>query len=319
LLRTRDLIPLEFSPDGTRLALGTAEGDVFQWDLHDLRAALAQRQLDWPQPPLAPRRPSPPLSGVVTLGGLAGMQKTTWVLQTAVARETLLIAGVPLNPPAYFRRALGWALLEQWPRAEADCQRFLDLCPDDLPGLYLSGQILRRLGREREAMRQFARAVQREPRAAPTSLELERSLPHSPQAEALNGQAWEAVRSPDGSQPLGLALLAAQQAVLLAPDVAYVHNTLGVAYYRLGRWHEANTAFRQSMRLNQRGPTDAYDLYFLAMCNARLGEHGPAQEAFERAETWLTSQNKLSAQDRTELTEIRKEAGGVLHRAASSW
>jgi Flp pilus assembly protein TadD len=219
-----------------------------------------------------------------------------------------------MNAPSYYRRALALALLGRWPSADADCQKFLAMRPDDLPAHYLSGQILLHLGRERDATRQFARAVQLEPGAVPTSAELEQSLAPPTNPAVLNDRAWQAVRSPHGSQPLGLALLDAQRAVTLAPDNGYYHNTLGVAYYRLGRCREAIASLSESMRLSE-GTTKACNLYFLAMCHARLQEFPAAAQAFDKADVLVKAQKKVSSAARTELADSREEAQAVLRRS----
>ena len=73
------------------------------------------------------------------------------------------------------------------------------------------------------------------------------------------------------------ALPLAEKAVRLARRSAVYRNTLGVAYYRAGRYREAAEVLRPNLG-TQEDKDLALDLYFLAMSHHRLGEAARARD-----------------------------------------
>ena len=107
------------------------------------------------------------------------------------------------------------------------------------------------------------------------------------------------------------ALELSQRAVSLAPVKGTYQNTLGVCLYRLERYKEAITAFEKSLTAGK-GQLDGYDLFFMAMCWARLDEPERARECLDRAQKWQGT-TKLTAHEIEELKLIGHEAETVLH------
>jgi hypothetical protein len=112
------------------------------------------------------------------------------------------------------------------------------------------------------------------------------------------------VRDPSGALPL------ARRAVELAPDEPLCLNTLGVVYYRLGKWPEAAATLQASAAKPQGGT--AYDLFFLAMTYGQTGEAEKARACYNRALAWWRSQGNLAPHQVTELRAIRAEAEELL-------
>jgi uncharacterized protein HemY len=131
------------------------------------------------------------------------------------------------------------------------------------------------------------------------------------QPEVCMELAWIYVTGPNKSSDAPKALPLARRAVELAPDEPLCLNTLGVVYYRLGRWQEAAETLEASGRVNRDGPT-AYDLFFLAMSYRQTGQQEKAKECYDRAVRWWRAQTRLPLFEGAELRAIRAEADAVL-------
>jgi uncharacterized protein HemY len=127
--------------------------------------------------------------------------------------------------------------------------------------------------------------------------------------------AWRYVTGPEKQRDPHKALPLAQKAVKLTPDQWHYWNTLGVVYYRLGQYPEAIEKLQHSLSAGK-GEAAAYDLFFLAMCHARLGDAAQAKDCYDRAVHWVQEQqSRLRAEDKKELDAFRAEAEPVLQRA----
>jgi putative SOS response-associated peptidase YedK len=112
------------------------------------------------------------------------------------------------------------------------------------------------------------------------------------------------------------ALRLITQAIKQQPQEATYLNTLGVVQYRLGRYPEAAATLEKSLAAGN-GQHDAFDLFFLAMCDARRGEAAKARDCYDRAVRWLQERRtQLPAEERQELDAIRAEADAELAKAA---
>jgi WD40 repeat protein/serine/threonine protein kinase/Tfp pilus assembly protein PilF len=138
--------------------------------------------------------------------------------------------------------------------------------------------------------------------------DFEKSLELAPdQAGACNDLAWLYATGPEKLRDPRKAVTLAERSVKLAPGAWFYHNTLGVAYYRDGKYREAVAELERSLKAG-RGAGDGFDLFFLAMCHARLGDAGTAKDCFDRAVKWSESHKGLSPQHACDLKAFRAEA-----------
>jgi WD40 repeat protein len=134
-------------------------------------------------------------------------------------------------------------------------------------------------------------------------------VPRDPMS--LNNLAWQLVTGPADQRDLPRALKLIQDAVKMQPDKAMFLNTLGVVQYRMGQYTAAVVSLEKSLRLGK-GEFAGFDLFFLAMCHARLGAPDKAKDCFDRAVKWWEGKKGLPGKYVAELTAFRAEAAKVL-------
>jgi tetratricopeptide (TPR) repeat protein len=131
-------------------------------------------------------------------------------------------------------------------------------------------------------------------------------------ARGLNDRAWQLLTGPPAERDPRRALELSRKAVEVEPGEPMYLNTLGVALYRNGRWTEAMAALEKSLAAGK-GKWDAFDLFFLAMCHARVGDPARAKDCFDRAVKWVEKKQKdLAPQHVEELKAFRAEAEAEL-------
>jgi serine/threonine protein kinase/WD40 repeat protein/tetratricopeptide (TPR) repeat protein len=299
---------LRFSRDGCRLAVACETHAVQVWNLHAIRARLATMGLDWQLPALSPARPQP-AAGALTVkvldGGLLlppqlAAPGTREQAQAALALWSLSMAFAPYHPDPYHQLGHAYEALGQPERAADDFSAALRLQPPNP-----KAEVHLRVARARNylALRRFDQAV----------ADLRRAVQLDPgQAEACNNLAWLYVTGPQKLRDPAKALPLARQAVAVAPGTWSYRNTLGVVHYRLGHYEPAVVSLERSLR-ESNGAAAGYDLYFLAMCHARLGDPRQARDCFSRASQWVQNQKaQLSATATDELKAVGAEAHAVL-------
>ena len=198
--------------------------------------------------------------------------------KTAIAVWSLAIGLQPLNPEAYYQRALAHVALSN---ARTENHR-------------------------EAAMADLRNAI----RLQPDFLSL---ISRTPTRTAdLNALAWCCVSNAADTDQVGLAL--AKQAVAQDDTDFNLFNTLGVAYYRAGRYQDAIVALAKSLSRSDPG-MDAYDLYFLAMCHFRLSDKTKASNCLRRAsESHERNASRLGAMALQELFRFRAEAENTIQR-----
>jgi tetratricopeptide (TPR) repeat protein len=142
---------------------------------------------------------------------------------------------------------------------------------------------------------------------APSPLEVTNLGTRPPDPVQLNNRAWDLANGPAKQRDLAKALNLIQHALKLDPDGSSFQNTLGVIQYRNGQYAAAVVSLEKSLRINK-GEFAAYDLFFLAMCHAKLGAADKAKDCFDRAVKWTEAQQNLQAQDLENLKAFHAEA-----------
>jgi eukaryotic-like serine/threonine-protein kinase len=135
-------------------------------------------------------------------------------------------------------------------------------------------------------------------------------------AMACNALAWALLTGPErfrnakDAVPLAERALQLQDSDSAVPRASY-RNTLGLAYYRTGRYRDAVEVLRENVTAQADGAL-AFDLYFLAMSYCQLGDAVRAREYYDLAVRWTMAQKNISAGLAEELKLFLAEAEEVL-------
>lgn len=243
---------------------------LFVWDLRLIRKQLRELGMDWDLPEFAPTTPRAPLNIAVDTGGFRRAVFESYHHDVAVFSLSMQLQ--PVNPTAYFHRAVAHSRLKDWRAAVSDCELFLSLAPDND-------------ARHPELLRHYAHVC--------------------------NNLAWESVVKPPVTTDMALdALQRSQKAVEIDSKNFLYQNTLGITLYRLGRFDETVACLEKNVSIS--GKHVAFDLYFLAMSYHRLGQSGKANACFERANASASAETTLTPAHKQELVGFRAEAEKML-------
>jgi tetratricopeptide (TPR) repeat protein len=261
---------------------------------------------------------------------LGGLQLESGRVAEAQVHLTVALAIRPDLDTAYSLRAQAALGQRRWDDAAADATRYLEKHPFDSRVLQLRSAA--NCGRERfdEAAADLTAIIRHYPHASEfyerravcyealgkndlaTADRDQAQKLGANDPENLYTQAWHLATGPEGQRDPARALVLIQRAVERRPDEPALLNTLGVVQYRNAKYAEAVRTLEKSLAAGQ-GKTDAGDLYFLAMCHARLGEAARANAYFDRAEKWCAAQKELPPGAVEELKAFQAEAEAVLH------
>jgi tetratricopeptide (TPR) repeat protein len=260
---------------------------------------------------------------------LGGLQLKGGRFAEAYADLTAALAFRPDLDSAYPLRAEAALRLRRWEDAAADATRYLRMYPfDNHVRLLRAAANLSRKHYD-EAAADLTAVIESYPQSP--QLYAQRAACYEAQGKAdlaradrdkalkfgandpltLNNQAWRLVTGPEGQRDPARALALIQRAVERQPDDPTLLNTLGVVQYRNARYAEALVTLQKSLAAGK-GRSDGFDLFFLAMCHARLDEPGKAKDCFDRAVKWMEAQKDLQAQHIEELKAFRAEAVAAL-------
>jgi serine/threonine protein kinase/WD40 repeat protein/tetratricopeptide (TPR) repeat protein len=231
-------------------------------------------------------------------------------------------------------RALAARQCGQWADAVADATWVLREQPGHLHALWARGESLQRLGRHAEAVEDLTALLKFFPEDADLYEQRARSYDavndrthadadrkkaaeiarNSPQV--LNNQAWHLLTGPAAQRDPVRGLELAKEVVERAPDQQVYLNTLGVAQYRNGLYGQAIATLEKSLHAGKE-QFAAFDLFFLAMCHARLSNGTQAKDFYNRAVKWVEGQKDLRAEDKEDLKAFRAEADELLQSQRS--
>jgi Flp pilus assembly protein TadD len=79
------------------------------------------------------------------------------------------------------------------------------------------------------------------------------------------------------------------------PDKASIRETLGIAYFRIRRWHEAEAEFRKVLELS---PVDDYAHYALGRCLEKQGRDVEANRHYKLASSLCPAEAQYRARIR---------------------
>jgi serine/threonine protein kinase/WD40 repeat protein/Tfp pilus assembly protein PilF len=294
-----------FNYGGSELAATTAHHRVQLWDLRLLRQQLADVGLDWDRPPYPPANAETPKPIQINVErGDAVWPKPALdpaSMRQAIGVDSLVLALNPFNFYAYQHRGDAHMVLAETRPALQDYNLALACMPKDHPR---RAEVLQARADMLQELREFAKAQS----------DLEQVLELAPeQADACNSLAWIYLTGPEKLPNAARALALAKKAVELTPGEWMYLNTLGVAYYRQGQYEQALQTLERSLH-DSKGDYAAYDLFFLAMCHARLGDPAKAKDCYERALRWVQQQSKLLPSTKEELNSFRSEAEALLRQ-----
>jgi serine/threonine protein kinase/WD40 repeat protein/tetratricopeptide (TPR) repeat protein len=302
-----------FRPDGSQLVTTLADRPYFRvWDLRAIRGRLAGLGLDWDPPATfdTPDAPGPfpptPKPFRVDPGPFDSWRKHgPETPEQTVARMTRALEAHPHDAESRHERAHALARLGRFDEAVADFTAALEAGPDahTMDAHLLAYRAAAEAGRDRldAALSDAEEALRREPTPAD----------RESVARVFNHLAWTLATGPAPRRGPARALDLARRAVGLSPDQASYLNTLGVALYRDVRHAEAVPVLERSLAVGK-GESDAYNLFFLAMCRHRLRDAAAARADFARAVRWLDAHPNLDARRLAELKSFRAEAESVL-------
>jgi len=239
-----------WSPDGTRLAVGLADGGVALWDLEQVRTRLAE--FDVSVPSTAGRTLGPPRSPAASIGLLDDR------LRLAARRADLLV-----RAPAAGRAA-------RWRESAAAYNELIEIEPEDHWHWFRGAAAFAAAG-DREGYRRHCRRMldrfgdTEDPQIAERTAKSCALLPD----DTLIEEAYRlAVRSSETAEP-GL--------------LPYSLAALALAEVRAGRAAEAVGSADRSLELNAGWISALPAHYARSMALARLGRGAEARAAFEAA------------------------------------
>jgi Flp pilus assembly protein TadD len=101
-------------------------------------------------------------------------------------------------------------------------------------------------------------------------------------------EGWRRLRSGQTAQ----ATVPLEKARRAEPDKASIREALGIAYFRLRRWEDAEAEFRAVLEIS---PVNDYAHYALGRCLDKLGRTSEAQGHFKLARSLRPGERRYEA------------------------
>jgi WD40 repeat protein/Flp pilus assembly protein TadD len=244
----------------------------------------------------------------------------------------VLTAALVLRPDldeAFNLRAQAAYNLQRWADAATDASHYLDGHADAQEARLLRARSYHRAGRFADAVADCTKLIQHDsgdPKLYRLRAACHDALGHAAKAKAdreqalklapldpmdLNNLAWQLATGPADQRDPAWALQLIQEAIKQRPEDGTLLNTLGVVQYRNGQYSQAVVTLEKSLKASK-GEFAAFDLFFLAMCHAKLGAPTKARECYDQAVKWWGTKKDLPAQHVRELTAFQAEAQAEL-------
>ncbi len=270
----KQLLSLRFSPDGTKLLALSGYAPADLWDLGKIFAELDDRDLGW-QPGEVPEPQANDLLHEVLVEKASNDSGTHQVRKGIEDTQPKVLQG-PSHVELLFDKTF-----RQW---EAQ---------------YLVSTAYKAVER-----RQFESAHS----AVTRALALE---PDDP--ETCDLLAWLLTTGPMSLRDAEVALRLARKVCQNDPSGRpSFTNTLGVALYRTGRLQEAKRVLEKNAAI-QNPEQQAFDLFFVAMCEAELNDLASAKSTFLRSEELRKKyRSRMNFVQQNELLEFSREAEVLL-------
>jgi tetratricopeptide (TPR) repeat protein len=249
---------------------------------------------------------------------LANLFEATKKFEMAIETYDRVPESSPLKRKSMIQRALNLEILEKKDEARESLKTLAEVKPDDIEGMFAYGNVLRVGKRYAEAAGVYSRIITTlgEPKREHWALYYYRGMsferakqwalaekdfqealkltPDNPQVLNYLGYSWV-----DQGINLDQALEMIRKAVTLRPKDGYIVDSLGWAYYRLGKFEEAAAELEKAIVLSPSDPT----------INDHLGDaYWKTDRKLEARFQWLRAiENKPEPEDLAKIEQKLKQ------------
>jgi WD40 repeat protein/serine/threonine protein kinase len=312
-----EVLALAFFGDGTRLARGNGDGSLQIWDVTTNRL---EETLEPPGGRQVLALAISPDDRTLTTGHSGGALK---VWDVATSRERAALKGHRFSPRSLAFFPDGQTLasgsvdgtVRIWDLAIGQTRATLEVPGGTVLALAVSpdGDALATVAADGSVRLWSAGRHEWNEQADSALISDLEKLGDAHTLALANNLAWALAVCPDTRlRNPRRAVALAQAAVRAKPRDVRFHNTLGVAYYRVGDWNSALAELERSIEIRNGG--DGFDWFFLAMTCRQRGEYDRARAWLQKAEVWMDK----NAPKNRELARFRSEATDLIEGPETS-